>query len=324
MPPTRAATPTLKRGSIVVIRGRGPGRVSAVRSNGVAIASLDLRKEDGERGTLDVPHELLAEMIRPLATAEEAADAIARLKAPPQRLDERDASDRSLDYRLAVKGGDLRVQVDTLAGIYRRAEHEYPETQYLERLEAIVYGELAHVLGTTPRALKAAQRKAVLREAPPASLSLPDRAKELAAATQPRVPRYASRGVFAVDTKLALGESAAELSLSAQTGLWCVYGRDSNHGPVELLVVHADHVAELPALLTASKPAGHVTSDAATVLVGDAAVLADRELVDQILDRGDGVFRHHCYKWSTAGDGRSPVRTASRARKVVLVAISVA
>jgi RNA polymerase-interacting CarD/CdnL/TRCF family regulator len=305
----------VKVGDVVVVRGRALGRVNAIRKTEVHVTPLDAAAHDGSMW--EIASENVELGLRPLVTPEVAHAAIASLRGTGA-VDERDVADRSIAYRRATKSGELAEQIRELGSIYRRAEHDYPERQYLDPLERAVYGELALVLDLPRRRLKADLRSAILGEQPPTSLLLPDRSAELAAVEQPPLAGYDVQGAFAIDTKLAVGELSAELVLAAKPGIWFAYTHgDMDDDDHHLVAIHRDHVAST----FAPKSRGAVSAEAASVSLCDAAQLDDREFVEATRMEGSGAHGTHCFTWHVGGDGTFPVSTATAARKVVYIRI---
>ena len=305
-------------GERVVLRGRALGVITAITADTVTVTPLDAR--DGEGG-FELPVEHAGEGLRSLVTAEAARAAIAAL-SERRAHDEREVSDRALAYRRAVKSGDLSEQIRELGAIYHRKQHDHAERQYIGALEKAVYDELAIVLGKQRRALKAAVRSAALGEPPPASLSLPDRAAELAAQALPELAGYRALGPFAIDTKLAVGELAAELTLATLPGIWLAYvfgdvDEDTHH----LIAVHRDAVEYLEDLARDASVHGEVTAEGATVSLCDLAQLEDRDFLEAISSEGDGIHGQRCVVWGIGGDGSFPVSASSRNRSIVYVRV---
>jgi hypothetical protein len=189
-------------------------------------------------------------------------------------------------------------------------------------LENVVHAELALVLGKQRRALKAEIRSAVLGEKPPANLSLPDRGAELAAQALPELAGYSALGAFAIDTKLAVGELAAELTLAALPGIWLVYvfgamDEDNHH----LIAMHRDAIDDLDCIARDASVHGEVTAEAASVSLCDLAQLEDLDFVEATLSEGSGIHGQRCVVWGVGGDGSFPVSAASRNRRIVYVRV---
>ena len=309
-------------GQWVVLRGKALGRVTAIADDEIVVAKADL--EPGEESTFAVPTASAAEQLRPMVTASDARALIERLGAARPAADDRPVADRSLAYRRASKRGDLAEQVETLAAIYRHPEPAYPERQYQGILEKVVFPELAHATGRSRKAIKADVRAAALGQRRPASLALPDRAAELAAATPPPLAGHQPLGAFAIDTRVAIGEARPEVTLDARPGIWFAYtlGDMDGEGRYELVAVHAAVAGEALALRAGAAEVGSAVADGARMAVFDAAEADDEELADEVLPRGDGIVGERCAIVSIGGDGRFPVLAAHRRGKAVLVAVA--
>lgn len=308
----------LKVGEYVVVRGRTLGKITEIDEERIRVKPIDNADHEG---AYEVPVAQAAETLRALVTADAAHAAIAALKASVGR-ESRDTADRSIAYRRALKGSVLADQIRELLAIYRSSEPEYPENQYREPLERAVYGELALVLERPLRSLKAELRKAILDETPPEVLGFPDRSGELAAAAQPAIATYEAQGAFAIDTKLAIGELAAETVLDAAPGVWFAYTMGEMDDPGHhLIAIHRDHVEQRKALAAKARPRGHSTAEGAAVSLCDLAQLDDRDFVNEVISEGSGIHGQRCFVWHVGGDGHFPVRAASVDGRVVYVRI---
>ncbi len=308
----------LKIGERVVVRGHGVGTITGVGTAVIRVKAIESGDDDG---AYEIPVAQAGEVLRPLVTPDVAQAAIVTLKGVAGR-ESRDVADRSIAYRRAAKGGVLADQIRELAAIYRNPEPEYPEKQYQELLERAVYGELALVLDRPLRSLKTEMRKAILGEGPPAVLAFPDHSAELAAARQPAIATYDAQGAFAIDTKLAIGELAAEVVLDAATGVWFAYTHGEMDDPEEhMIAIHRDHVTRHKVLDANAQPCGHSTAEAASIALCDLAQLDDLEFVNEVLSEGSGIHGQRCFRWHVGGDGRFPVRAASIDGRVVYVRV---
>ncbi|MEO8550491.1 MAG: hypothetical protein ABI678_10980 [Kofleriaceae bacterium] len=307
----------MNAGDTAVLRGRGLVKITSIAEDTIEVRPIG---QDAADGGFEVPRASASTMLRELVTREVAQAALAALRSGAS--DDRDAADRSIAYRRAVKGGDLVEQIRELGAIYRRPEPEPPERQYTDALETAIYGELALVLDLPRRKLKAELRSHLLGEQPPSNLLLPDRSAELAAVNQPALPDYDAQGAFAIDTQLAVGELAAELVLPAAPGIWLAYTHgDMDDADHHLVAIHRDHVRDFAKISRGAKRCGQVTANAASTALCDATVLEDREFVEAARVEGSGVHGTHCFVWMVGGDGRFPVRTASANRQIVYVRI---
>lgn len=140
-------------GDTAVLRGRGLVKITSVGEDVIEVRPLG---QDAADGDFEVPRANAATMLREPVTPEIAQAALAALRSAP--ADERDADDRAIAYRRALKSGELADQIRELGAIYRRSEAEPPERQYTDALESAVYGELAFVLGRPRKQLKAELR----------------------------------------------------------------------------------------------------------------------------------------------------------------------
>ncbi len=291
-------------GQRVVIRGRCLGTVISV-GDLILVEELDL--EAGEESRFEIPTERALEEMRPIVgkpTAERVL-AIARQRAP--RPDHRASA-----YRKAIKSGDLDEQAQLLAASYAGPQ-EPPEIQYQERLEKSVFGELALVLGKSRKSLRAQVRAVTMTEAPSRALTLPDMTSEIVAANPPLLTGLELLGAFAVNAKLAVGESRADVAVEAVPGIWFAYAsRDTEDEDDldELIAVHRDHVAHIHELERSTRLIGKVPIEGAHIAIFDEALADDPELFDAIGQTGFDILEDRCAAVGLPGDGVGHVRVA--------------
>jgi RNA polymerase-interacting CarD/CdnL/TRCF family regulator len=292
-------------GQRVVIKGRCLGTVVAV-GDSILVDELDLKP--GEECRFEIPGDRVAEAIRPIVSRDvgERVLAIAKERAARPATDE-----RTLAYRRAYKSGDLEVQARLLAASYNGPQ-EAPEVQYQERLEHSVFGELAVVLGTSRKALRAQVRQAALSEAPSRALALPDVSQELAAVVVPTLPGFEPIGAFAVHERIAVGEYRAECAVPARPGIWLAYASRLDDDFDRVFAIHRDHLAELRDLERQARAIGRSSIEGAHIAIFDEALADDAELFTAIGEAGLAILEHRCAAIGLGGDGVARVLAAPR------------
>ncbi|MDX2086302.1 MAG: hypothetical protein SFX73_00575 [Kofleriaceae bacterium] len=232
------------------------------------------------------------------------------------------ADERSIAYRRAFKRGDLDEQARMLAAMYR-GPAETPERQYQDLIERSVFGELALVLNTSRKALRARIRAAALGEPPPRSLGLADRGNELAAVTVPPIDGFDAIGAFAVDAKIGVGEANADVVLPAEPGIWLAYAvRDEDADDFsELVAVHVTRIGEFAELRRRAKKAGKAPFEGAHMSIFDEAVVDDREVVDRMLQADCEIVDGRSASLGLGGDGIAEVRVARDGDRAICVRV---
>ncbi len=307
----------LQVGQAVVVRGRGLGTVVTVRNDTIIVAERDL--ERGEESQFEIPVESAGDAVRAIATPGEAERALALIATRSERLP---ADERGIAYRRAFKRGDLDEQARMLAAMYG-GPAETPERQYQDLIERSVFGELALVLDTSRKALRARIRAANLGEPPPRSLGLADRRDELAAVTVPPIDGFDSIGAFAVDAQIGVGEANADVVVPADPGVWLAYAvRDENADYfTELVAVHAARVGEFAELRRGAKIAGKTPFEAAHMSIFDEAIVDDREVVDRMLQAGCEIVDGRSASLGLGGDGVAEVRVARDGERAICIRV---
>jgi hypothetical protein len=308
----RSSAGRFEPGQWVVVRGKTLGRIQGVVGDLIVIEEADLGKD--EASTIEIPTSRAADSLRSMVTADEARALLDHLCDDRPGAHAGSVSERSIAYRRAHKGGDLRHQVDTLAGIYRHPAADYPERQYRDILETTVFAELAHALGRSRKSVKAVVRAAVLGERPPVHLSLPDPTGLLAAhGDPPDLDGHEPLGAFVVDTSLAIGEAHAEVTTPAARGVWFAYvtgEMDSEEEPYTLVAIHHAAVTNLIALSKMAKQIGEAIAEGALMAIFDAALIEDDEFVDEVFATACGIVGQRGAVMGTGGDGSFPVFAA--------------
>jgi hypothetical protein len=124
-------------GHWVVLRGTALGCIKEVTAENIIIEEADLEK--GEESKFEVPVNRAAEVLRPMVSVAEAKVLLDRLGSEKSAVDSPGVSDRSVAYRRIHKGGDIGEQVKTLAAIYRHPKPDYPERQYQDLFEKVIF-----------------------------------------------------------------------------------------------------------------------------------------------------------------------------------------
>src|SRR5262249_53116880 len=150
-PTERSSAGRFESGQWVVVRGKALGQIKGVVGDTIVIEEADLAKD--EASTIEIPLSRAADSLRPMVSADEAQALLDPLCKDRPEAHTGSVSERSIAYRRAHKGGDLRHQVDALAGIYRHPAADYPERQYRDVLEKAVFAELAHALGRSRKSV---------------------------------------------------------------------------------------------------------------------------------------------------------------------------
>lgn len=307
----------LQVGQAVVVRGRGLGTVVSVRDDTITVAERDL--EPGEESQFEIPIARADDAIRAVATPVEAERALALIALRHERLP---AEDRGIAYRRAYKRGDLDEQARMLAAMYG-GPAETPERQYQDLIERSVFGELALVLDTSRKALRARIRAAALGEAQPRSLGLADRSDELAAVRVPPIDGFDPIGAFAVDAKIGVGEASAAVVVSAEPGVWLAYAvRDEEVDDFsELVAVHVTRVGEFAELRRRAKKAGKAPFEGAHISIFDEAIVDDRDIVDRMLQAGCEIVDGRSASLGLGGDGVAEVRVVRDGERAICVRV---
>jgi RNA polymerase-interacting CarD/CdnL/TRCF family regulator len=296
-------------GQSVVVRGKCLGKVISAGSS-IVVEELDLKP--GEESQFEIPRDRATEALRPIVDRAGAERVLAIVR---ERIARPPADERALAYRRAIKSGDLEEQARLLAAAYR-GPTESPENQYLERLEKSVFGELALVLGKSRKTLVARTRSAVLGEAPPRGLSLPDVSREVAAAVVPALKGLTTIGAFAVHDRIACGESRAEASVLAVPGIWFAYALDNREDDDvdELIAIHRDHVTEHAALKRAARLVGKSPIEGAHIAIFDEALADDRDIFEALGQTSHEILENRCATVGLGGDGLGRMYAAPTGR----------
>jgi hypothetical protein len=213
--------------------------------------------------------------------------------------------------------------VKTLAAIYRHPKPDYPERQYQDLFEKVIFPELAHALSRSRKAIKADVRAAALGQKAPAALALPDHSAELATVRDlPALAGYEPIGPFFIDTKLAVGEFQADVVIAAENGLWFAYSLgDMDSDEFELLAVHHSAIATAAQWKNLAAQIGVVVAEGAKMAIFDAAEAEDEEFIEE-MSKGDGIMGQRCAVISLGGDGQFPVFAATRNNRAACVRVT--
>jgi RNA polymerase-interacting CarD/CdnL/TRCF family regulator len=300
-------------GAIVVVRGRALGKVVAVDERAIFVEELEL--DPGEESRFEIPLERAGETLRALVTRDEAERVLAILATKPPRPP---LAERSLAYRRAYKGGVLAEQARLLAASYV-GPVEAPETQYQAQLERAVFGELALALGVSRKTLRARIRAAAKGQAPPRELA--DRSAEVDAIEPPELAGYEAIGAFAVDARIAAGESRAEVVVAAEPGIWLAYAvkTDDDDDLSELVAVHRTKVGELAALCARARHVGSAPIDGAHFAIFDEAIAQDDETMERMQRAIFDIVDGRCAAVALGGDGVAQVHAAFVGKRAICV-----
>jgi RNA polymerase-interacting CarD/CdnL/TRCF family regulator len=294
-------------GATVIVRGRGLGTVKEIRDGVLVVDETELKP--GEVSQFEVPVASASDAIRSVVTRAEAERMLSLLATKPPRLPI--AGDRAAAYRRAYRKGELEEQVRLLAAMYT-GKAEPPENQYQERIEKVVYGELAFVLGLSRKALRAKIRTAAKGEAAPRSLALADRRAELELIEPPAAKGFTPIGAFAVDTRIGVGEARPDVIIDVEPGVWLAYAKQRGDDISALVAIHQSALPELAALAKQAKSVGRAAIEGAHIAIFDEAIMDDQEIVQAMWNATFEIVEGRAAVVALGGDGVGTVLTAAK------------
>jgi RNA polymerase-interacting CarD/CdnL/TRCF family regulator len=322
-----AGTMDFLAGATFVHVGIGVVRIERVTAAGFEVADLD-----GDR--FDVEADEADDLLRPLVSAERAAELTDLLAASPGVFSDDPPGRRSRRYAELFDEGTIDEQVEALRAILHDPRNEPAERQNLKRYQDLVLGELAVAQSVTPAQLRVRLARAKGDEPRPFDL-LPDPSTELSEIDSiPACPGLETVGAFHVERRIGAGAGALERTFETTPGVWFAYGRSDVDPsgadldlPAVLLVVRADEAAPADRLGRwaageGAEPVGDTVGvEGARLMIGDAVAAADHWFMEAALSRGTPCVGGRLAQIHLGGDGEAQVSCANVDGQVVMVRV---